>query len=97
MAEHGTCSIVTLQSDLIVLADVGCNKGAGHSGLAFDRSGLTALREALRRGEFVRLVVAHPDRLSRRQDDRWLIENEAARAGCRIVYVAGEEAVWPER
>ena len=68
---------------------------AGYSGLEFDRPGLQALRDALRRGEFVRLVVAHPDRLSRRVDDRWLIEHEA---GCRIVYVAsGEMAVLPEQ
>jgi DNA invertase Pin-like site-specific DNA recombinase len=55
---------------------------AGYSGLAFDRPGLTALRDALQRGEFVRLVRTHPERLSWRVDDRWLIENEA---GCRIV------------
>ena len=64
---------------------------AGHSGLEFDRPGLTALRDALHRGEFVRLVVAQPEWLCRRQDDRWLIENEAERAGCRMVYGTGEE------
>lgn len=72
-----------------VFADVGI------SGLVFERPGLTVLLDALRAGDFVRLVVEHPDRLSRVLSDRWLIENTAARMGCRVVYLAETPVALP--
>ena len=65
------------------------------SGLVFERPGLEALLETLQAGEFVRLVVQDPDRLSRSAADLWLIENMAARLGCQIVFVDARPGVAP--
>lgn len=67
----------------------------GVSGLVFERPGLSDLLDGLRRGEFVRLVVQDPDRLSRNAADLWLIENMAARLGCQIVFVDARPGVAP--
>lgn len=77
------------------LADEHVFQDDGISGLVFERPGLTASLEALRRGEFVRLVVQDPDRLSRSAADLWLIENMAARLGCQIVFVDARPGIAP--
>ncbi len=77
------------------LADEHLFQDDGVSGLVFERPGLSDLLEGLRRGEFVRLVVQNPDRLSRNAADLWLIENMAARLGCQIVFVDARPGVAP--
>ena len=77
------------------LADEHVFEDVGISGLVFERPGLAAMLDALHAGDFVRLVVEHPDRLSRVLSDRWLIENTAARMGCRVVYLAEAPAALP--
>ncbi len=77
------------------LADEHLFQDDGISGLVFERPGLSALLATLQRGEFVRLVVQDPDRLSRSAADLWLIENMAARLGCQIVFVDARPGIAP--
>lgn len=77
------------------LADEHVFQDDGISGLVFERPGLDAMIDALQAGEFVRLVVLDPDRLSRSAADLWLIENLAARLGCQIVFVDARPGVTP--
>lgn len=56
----------------------------GHSGVTLDRPALNRLREHVRLGEYERVLVAEPSRLSRDHTLLAVLVTEFQRAGCRI-------------
>ncbi|RDV82974.1 recombinase family protein [Ammonifex thiophilus] len=68
----------------------------GHSGAVLERPGLTALREAVARGEVDLIVVRDPDRLSRKLAHQLLLTEEFERAGVRLEFVEYEWRDTPE-
>jgi site-specific DNA recombinase len=56
----------------------------GHSGVTLDRPALNRLREHVRLGEYERILVTEPSRLSRDHALLAVLFTEFRRAGCRI-------------
>ncbi len=69
----------------------------GVSGATMDRPGLQACLAAAHAGCFNRLLVDHPDRLSRGESwERGFLQREFAEAGVKVIYTSYEQPDTPE-
>jgi site-specific DNA recombinase len=68
----------------------------GYSGTTLVRPGLEALRDLAAAGDMATVLVAAPDRLSRKYAYQILLTEEFARRGVTVVYLNGPPANTPE-
>jgi site-specific DNA recombinase len=59
----------------------------GYSGARLSRPGLDRLRDAVREGEFDRLLITAPDRLARNYVHQMLLIEEFERCGCQVEFL----------
>jgi site-specific DNA recombinase len=59
----------------------------GYSGASLSRPGLQRLREAVKEGQFDRLLITAPDRLARKYVHQVLLLEEFEQAGCTIEFL----------
>lgn len=69
------------EEDITVYADEGV------SGSLMERPGLTALREAVKRGEVDCIIVRDPDRLSRKLSHQLVLTEEFEKAGVKLEFL----------
>jgi site-specific DNA recombinase len=59
----------------------------GHSGATLNRPGLDRLRDAVRAGEVMQVLVTDPDRLARSYVKLMVLLEELERAGCEVTFL----------